>query len=190
MNVIAAAKAYNQNAVRQNWHQFCDPTLAFNDPSHVHLLSVWKTKAGGRLMPARSELTPRDLKDVLRHVVLIEREGEKPSRYTWRLIGTGVTDVVGHHTGKQLEDHIPPEHLSRWTDSYDLILESGQPWRFFGRVRIRTRDYLDAEHLYVPLANDAGVPSYVMGLCHYSPHRSHDDHAWENELASIPGGLL
>jgi hypothetical protein len=190
MDVIAAAKAYNQKAVRENWHQFCDPTLAFSDPSHIQLLSVWQAKAGNRPMPLRSELTPRDLKDVLRHIVLIQREGENPSRYFWRLIGTSVTDIIGHHTGKRLEDHVPPEHLSRWTDSYDLILDSSKPWRFFGHVRIRSRDYLDAEHLYVPLASDNGVPSYVMGLCHYTPRRSQDDRVWENELASIPGGLL
>lgn len=187
MNVIAVAKAYNQKAVSQSWNQFCDPTLAFRDGTHAKLLDVWRTKAAGRAMPRRSEITPRDLKDILRHIVLLHREAV--TDYTWRLIGTSVTDIVGHHTGKHLRDHIPPEHLARWTDSYDMILDSQQPWRFFGRVRIREREYLDAEHLYVPLANDNDEPAFIMGLCHYTPH-TRDDDDWENELASIPGGLL
>jgi len=29
-----------------------------------------------------------------------------------------------------------------------------------------------------------------MGLCRYTPRRSEDDETWENQLASIPGGLL
>ncbi len=190
MDLIVAAKAFNQRALSQNWHQFCDPTLAFEYPAHAKLLSVWREKAGDRPMPTRSQITPRDLKDILRHVVLIQREQGDPSRYSWRLIGTSVSEIVGHHTGKHLDEHIPAEHLSRWTDSYDLILKSQKPWRFFGRVRIRERDYLDAEHLYVPLANDAGEPTYIMGLCHYTSHTSDSDNHWEDEIASIPGGLL
>jgi len=29
-----------------------------------------------------------------------------------------------------------------------------------------------------------------MGFCRYTPHVSDDDNFWENEMASIPGGLL
>ena len=43
-------------------------------------------------------------------------------------------------------------------DSFDLILDSEQPWRFRGRVHLQGRDYLDAENLFVPLANDLSEP--------------------------------
>jgi hypothetical protein len=29
-----------------------------------------------------------------------------------------------------------------------------------------------------------------MGLCRYTPRRSEDEVSWENQIASIPGGLL
>lgn len=190
MNVVAAAKALNQKAVQQNWHHFCDPTLSFSDPLYGNLLSVWRAKAAGRAMPARSEMTPRDLKDVLRHIVLFQRDEKDPSSYSWRLIGTAVTEIVGHHTGRTFQETVPAEHLPRWIECCDLILESQQPWRFLGRVHIQGREYLDAEHLYLPLANDNGEPSYIMGLCRYTPRRSESDDWWENEMASIPGGLL
>ena len=51
-------------------------------------------------MPARSDITPRDLKDILRTVLLFERVSQNPSRYRWRLIGTGLTSVLGENTGK------------------------------------------------------------------------------------------
>jgi len=62
--------------------------------------------------------------------------------------------------------------------------------RFVGRVRLKGREYLDAENLFVPLANDEGQPTFVMGLCRYVPRRSECEESWENQIASIPGGLL
>lgn len=190
MNVIVAAKAFNERAVRQNWNQACDPTLAFSDPTYGKLLSVWRDKAAGRKMPSRSQMTARDLKDYLRHIILVQREVEQgASHYRWRLIGTSVTQIVGHHTGKLFEDSVPPEHLSRWTEVCDMILESEQPWRFTGHVHIRDREYLEAEHLYLPLADDNDVPSFVMGFCRYIS-RYQDNEMSEDEMASIPRGLL
>ncbi len=190
MNVQAAAKALNRKAAEQKWHHFCDPTLTFSDSFHEVFLSLWQTKAGNRAMPARSEITPRDLKDFLRNLVVFQRDATNPSHYSWRVIGTGVTDILGHHTGKTFEESVPADLLSRWVECCDLILDGGKPLRFLGRVHLRGREYLDAEHLYVPLANDNNEPSFIMGLCRYTPRRSENDESWENQIASIPGGLL
>jgi hypothetical protein len=70
-----------------------------------------------------------------------------------------------------------------------MILESERPWRFLGRVHIRGRDYLKAENLYLPLADETGVPSYVMGLCRYTPRQDNDELS-EDEIFSLPGALL
>jgi hypothetical protein len=190
MDVIAAARALNQKAVRQNWHHFCDPTLAFVDPGYEHLLTLWRTKAGDRKMPSRSDITPRDLKDILRNVLMFERVSQDPPSYRWRLIGTGLVSVLGEHTGKTFEGSIPSEHLPRWIECCNLMLESEQPLRFLGRVHVQGREYLDAENLYVPLANDNGKPSFILGQCRYTPRRSETEDIWENQMASLPGGLL
>ncbi len=190
MNVIAAARALNRKAAAQNWHHYCDPSLAFSDPSYHNLLDIWRAKAGERKMPSRSQMTPRDLKDHLRNLVIFERIAKNPSDFIYRLIGTKLTEVAGHVTGKTLAETVPPEILPRWIECGDLILDGGQPLRFLGRVHLQGREYLDAEHLYVPLANDNDVPSYVMGLCRYMPHSAENEESWENQIASIPGGLL
>lgn len=190
MDVELAAKALNEKAAQQNWYHFCDPSLTFSHASHVQLFHLWNQKAAGRLMPSRNDMSPRDLKDVLRNIVIFERIAEKPSRYRWRLIGTSITDVLGHNTGKTLEESVPLELLPRWIECGDLILDGGKPLRFLGRVHLRGREYLHAEHLYVPLANDQGAPTFVMGLCRYTPRNSDSEDNWENEIASIPGSLL
>ena len=189
MDVITAAKAFNQRALRQHWHMACDPTLAFTDSYYTRLLAIWREKAGNRKMPARSEMTARDLKDYLRHIILVQREEEGQVRYRWRLIGTAVTEIVGHNTGKLFDDTIPSEHLSRWIGVCDMVLKSEQPWRFLGRVHIRGREYLKAENLYMPLSDDASTPSFVMGLCRYLPRQQDNDVFSEDEIFSLPGAL-
>lgn len=190
MDVLAAARALNQKSARQGWHYFCDPGLAFSDGFYSGLLATWRSKVGDRKMPSRSQMTPRDLKDVLRNIVIGERVGVNPSHYMFRLIGTGLTDIAGHVTGKTFEECIPAELVPRWTECSDLILDAEQPLRFIGRVHLRGREYLDAEHLYVPLANDDGVPTFIMGLCRYTPRRSDAEESWESQIASIPGALI
>ena len=71
-----------------------------------------------------------------------------------------------------------------------MLLDGGQPLRFLGRVHVKGREYLDAENLFVPLANDNGEPTYVLGQCRYTPRRSETEDIWENQMASLPGGLL
>jgi len=190
MNLMAAAKALNQRAAREKWYQIADPTLAFRDGFHSKMLDLWSAKTGDRVMPRRSDFTPRDLKDVLRNILLLERVGTGPSRYRFRLVGTGLAELGGDRTGKMLEEYLPPEHLPRWVDCCDLILDGGKPMRFLGRVHLEGREYLDAENLFVPLANDNDVPTFAMGLCRYTPRSSDDEETWENQIASIPGGLL
>lgn len=135
-------------------------------------------------------MTPRDLKEVLRHLLVLERVSQNPSSYRFRLVGTGLTGMAGDITGKMVEDVVAPEHLSRWTECCDLILDGGQPMRFLGRVHLEGREYLDAENLYVPLANDNDVPTFAMAMCRYTPRRSNDEESWENQIASIPNALL
>ncbi|MCP5411355.1 MAG: PAS domain-containing protein [Alphaproteobacteria bacterium] len=190
MNVMTAARDLNQRAAKESWHHFCDPTLAFKDPFYNNLLEPWRTKLGDRRMPTRTEISPRDIAKVLRNIVVLERVAKNPSSYIFRLIGTSLTDVAGHVTGKTFAETLPPNMLDRWLQCGDLVLDGGQPLRFLGRVHLQGREYLDAEHLYVPLANDNNEPTFIMGLCRYTPRQSESEEIWENELASLPQGLL
>ena len=45
MNILAAAKNFNENAIRENWNHVCDPTLAFSDPCYEKFLTIWRSKA-------------------------------------------------------------------------------------------------------------------------------------------------
>jgi hypothetical protein len=189
MNVLIATREFNQRAAREKWYYHCDPGLAFRDSYHDPLLALWRIKATKRAMPRRSDFTPRDLKDVLRNIVIFERVAQAPSRYRWRLIGTNLTGMAGDNTGKMFEETLSPDHVTRWVQCYDMVLDGGQPLRFLGRVHLKGREYLDADNLFVPLANDSGEPTFAMGLCQYTPRRSDDDDSWEDQIAAIPDGI-
>lgn len=190
MDVAAAVKALNQRAARERWYHLCDPTLSFSDPCYGELLELWRARAGTRSMPLRSDITPRDLKNVLRNILVMERVSRDPSRYKFRLVGTAIQRTVGDPTGKMIDEVVPPEHLPRWVGCGDLILDGGLPMRFIGRVHLEGKEYLDAENLYVPLAGDKGEPTYVMGLCRYTPRYSQSDESWESQVASIPAAYV
>jgi hypothetical protein len=190
MNLLDSVKALNQRAARERWHHVCDPSLTFSDPTYDKLLELWRGKAAGRPMPKRTEMTLRDLKDVLRNLIVLERVQIKPSRYRARLIGTSLTSMAGDCTGHMIEEVLPPEQAMRWEICADLILDGGQPMRFIGRVHLEGKEYLNAENLFVPLGNENDEPTFVMGLCRYTPRRTESEETWESQVASIPGALL
>ena len=190
MDVLAAAKSFNENAIRQDWHQFCDPTLAFTEPCYEKFFAVWRAKAGGNSMPSRSQMTARDLKDFLRDIMIVQREEENGAlHYRWRLLGTNITKIIGHQTGKLFEETCPYRHVTRWMTCCNMVLESEQPWRFLGRVQLEERNYLKAEHLYVPLADDDGVPSFVMGYLRYQSRHQDDEKQPISEVVFSSGGM-
>ena len=187
MNVLEAVKSLNQRAARENWYLICDPSLAFGDPIHERLLGLWRSRAEGRPMPRRSQMTPRELKDVLRYLLVLERVERQPSRYRARLIGTSLTAMAGDRTGKMVEEVLPPEQVTRWAACHDLVLDGGVPMRFVGRVHLQGKEYLNAENLFVPLTNDEDQAVYVMGLCRYTPRHTESEESWESQVAAIAG---
>jgi len=62
--------------------------------------------------------------------------------------------------------------------------------RFLGRVHLAGHEYLDAENLLVPLANNNDEPTFVMGLCHYTPRRSQGEQSWADQIVAIPEVIM
>src|ERR1043166_703477 len=109
-DVRTVAKALNEESPRRNWRQLCDPSLSFELPYYNEVIGLWRSKIGEFAIPKRSDISARDLKPFLAHIVLLERVKENPSQYRWKIIGTKVAQVLGEHTGKLFEDSIAPEH--------------------------------------------------------------------------------
>jgi hypothetical protein len=84
-------------------------------------------------------------------------------------MGTHITQVLGERTGKYIDEDAPPRQVARWNASLDLAMRAGRPLRFHGRVLVNGKTYLASELLFMPLADDAGEPRFVLGFGHYGP---------------------
>ncbi len=74
-----------------------------------------------------------------------------------------------------------------------FCIEADQPVRFYGEVTCNGKDYLIAENLYLPLADEKGQPRFIMGFCRYNPASADKGdlrERIENAMLSAPGGLL
>jgi hypothetical protein len=164
---LKAVAAFNALSEREGWDQHCDSALAFDHSDFPRMLAIWQEQAAGKPMPARSSMTPRALKDFLPRVAINERTSVDPPRFTWRLMGTHVAQVLGERTGKFIDEDAPPRQVARWNASLDMVLRTVRPLRFAGRVLVNGKTYLTSELLFMPLADDAGAPRFVLGFGHY-----------------------
>jgi hypothetical protein len=164
---LDAVAAFNALAMREAWEQQCDPTLAFVHPDFPVIFEIWKEQAGGKPMPARSSMTPRTLKGFLPRVAINERASFDPPRFTWRLMGTQIAQVLGERTGKYLDEDAPPRQVARWNASLDLVMRCARPMRFCGRVLANNKTFLASELLFMPLADESGEARFVLGFGHY-----------------------
>lgn len=168
----AAIASFNQWAEKRGWEARCDPDLAFESPLLRNLLAVWREQANGRVAPLREEMTARLLKPFLPSIAVMERLA--PDRYRVRLMGTRLTQVLGHLQGKILEEAVTAENAARWHALFDLSLTECRPLRYASPVAYSGAEYLRAEALHLPLSADGGAPSMLLLAAVFAPNAGED----------------
>ncbi|MEZ5667469.1 MAG: PAS domain-containing protein [Alphaproteobacteria bacterium] len=129
-------------------------TIRATHPTNATALRYWETKRGGRAMPARADLDPCEIPELLPHVVLID-VAHDPVDFRYRLIGTN----VDHHlweprTGQWLSQVPGQGRDSAFWQALADVAASGLPAS--GRIAYvgPHRDYDSAEDLIMPLSSD------------------------------------
>jgi hypothetical protein len=146
------ADEYNRFAERMNVRGRCDPTLAFDAPERARVAALWKDKAPARGIPSRRDLNAHALKTYLPNVGIVDITGRgEDRRYRVRLMGTAITEVLGEHTGKFLDEAIPSPFRERWSAVLDVAVKAGGPMRIVGRIEYNRQDYLTMEALVAPI---------------------------------------
>jgi hypothetical protein len=138
-----------------------DPDPAISDLRLRALYAYWQRKKGERLAPARADIAPEEITELLPWVFLIEMDGE---RFRFRLVGTAVTEEYrGKLTGMYLDevdlDHATTRTISEYRKSARNCLPIVSQWQYIkndGR-------YLDYERLILPLSADGKTVN--MFLC-------------------------
>ncbi len=136
-------------------------------------LNYWRMLRGGRKMPARSELSPRDMRAILHNVVLI-RVIDGGRDYEYRIVG-GVfawaydLNFQGMYL-TQIEE-AAPEHGARMRKLYEHVRAGAEPLGLHGWVG---RDVEDSPFVYyesgvLPFGDDGATVDHLLVASFHVP---------------------
>lgn len=119
----------------------------------------WRALRGDRPMPTRADIAPRDLREFLPHVGLMEAlpipgGGED---YFVRIAGGKMEEIFGPMTGQFIQSVLPPETAARWRVILDEVRRSRMPLAATSRVAYNNLRHLKQEVFIAPLGADGDV---------------------------------
>lgn len=134
------------------------PVLAF-------LKSYWDSKRAGRLMPARADIRPSDMKEHLGWIVLLDvMPGCSDFRY--RTIGSRVTQYfLSDSTGKTITEAFQAYGDAAVRGVLWVHRKAAQdkiPVRAYGGAGWLGRSFLDFDSLFLPLSDDGATTNMVL----------------------------
>ena len=107
-------------------------------------------------MPARSDIDPLKVPQLLPNIGLIELRGGVDDA-AFRLAGTRLHDIYGQEiTGKRLDDVFSGEQASYWRRIHASVAGIGSPFNGVVRGPAKGRDHIVLFWLRLPLSNDGG----------------------------------
>lgn len=118
-------------------------------------------------IPARSAFSPAP---IVRHLPMVSMidviDGGEAFRF--RLAGTGLRAIYGQDlTGRALEQ--APVQADYWRDVYRRIAQSGTPGQGFVSVRHPDRATMIQAWLRLPLCDDGGNTTVILGFDRFLP---------------------
>lgn len=114
----------------------------------------WMKLRGDRSMPARSDIDPLDIRDILPHVLLLD-VAHDPLDFRYRLIGTKVVSHLNNnHSGKWMSEipHQKPPSVI-WSSCAAVVTEK-LPMTTEIPYMGRNKDFAVGEDIVMPLSND------------------------------------
>ncbi|HVR66316.1 MAG TPA: PAS domain-containing protein [Verrucomicrobiae bacterium] len=140
-------------------------------PGLRKLLEYWQTKCSGGRLPTRADIDPADLSFLLPNLFLIDvNMGEEArNRFRFRLFGTELARVHGRdRTGKTFHETLEEEPADGSVTWATRLVNERIPLFVGGRVRYLRKEWLQFENAMLPLQNDGGEVSMILGATIYT----------------------
>jgi hypothetical protein len=149
------------------------PQQDVEDARLAHALSCWQRWRGSNLWPAREDIDPDDLRQLLPNLFMVEAvDGGAGFRYI--LSGVTVRQQLGFElSGRSLEDIFTGIQLERATADYRTVI-SGQGHYARQHWIQRGRRVMQFRRLLLPIAADRMRIDLVLGFALYDPLEDHD----------------
>jgi hypothetical protein len=169
-----AAEEFNRFAEAMAMPARCDASLRFESEKLSEAAAIWWEKAGHNGLPPRSDFNARTLKPFLPNVIIADSvQDDSKQRYRFRLMGTMISELLGEHTGKFLDEAVLSPFRERWFAVLDSASQAGCPLRIFGRLEYRQQDYIAMELMVAPLGTCIGQTDAVLLIAHPSYSAPH-----------------
>ena len=134
-------------------------------------LALWNRARGDRRFPARADVTPRMLSDLLRHTTLARVLEDGPD-YELRIVGDALVQMQGRSfQGMSLSeiDLVLPGHGSAVRAVYDEVCKRRAPLAVRGwYTRQADKHTVFQESLVVPLGNREGTVDHILAFATYA----------------------
>jgi hypothetical protein len=121
---------------------------------NLQALDYWNQRRGERIMPARADLDPAGIVEILPHVILLDVQGD-PLDFRYRLIGTVIASNLNRNlTGKWMRDipHQAPPSLIH--DACRRVVEARHPISSTVPYVGPNKEFFSAEDVIMPLSAD------------------------------------
>lgn len=138
-------------------------------PRHRRLYDYWRARRGDRRAPARADIDPLDLPDLLPGLWLIDVAAD-PIDFRIRLAGTGLYRIVGRDiTGARFRDLFQGPEGAAIFDEYCGVVARWTPHFAVHTVRWANRDHVRYRRLALPLSSDGVRVDMLLGHAEEAP---------------------
>lgn len=128
------------------------PTI--QSPDLQALYAYWDGKRAGRFAPARADVDPADIPNLLPIMAITEVRHE-PRNYVFRLYGTRLRAMTGRDlTGHWIDEIAHADALKDARREFDEVVDSGRPICSFWKGPWIGREHWTVERLLLPLSED------------------------------------
>ncbi len=134
------------------------------DPTLRRLFTYWDSKRGDRRWPARVDIDPIDLRELLGSILIVDvvPAGTSP-RFRYRLFGTKLAERAGFEmTGKFVDEWMDPEYASYLIQSYREVYDAARPFRRLRRM-IKDDRTMNYECVLLPLGPPDRIEQIIAG---------------------------
>ena len=151
--------------LKRRLHDSRFPVLRITDRHVGKLYNDWGSRRSDRLLPARTDIDPVELRFLFDHVIVLDVLRE-PLQFRVRIQGEALRSWIGGDlTGKTLDQPLPASFPPPVRDCLTIAVEAGvaQHW---AKEPSPFRSPCPSEALFLPLAEDGvTVDAVLAALC-------------------------
>ena len=138
----------------------------YDQPKLQRLHDYWRGKKRGDKLPARGDLDPLDIPELLGSVILIDVVRQDGGfRYRFRLIGTEYTEKTRRDfTGEWLDEVLGADRIEDLFSAFEEMIRTREPHHWRRTMSVPGRQHIGFERLFCPLAEDGENVDMFIGV--------------------------